>query len=103
MHSTLATLSYQGKKWVGTADGEWKNQEYELLSFRYVWGGFGSGPGGPSTGKFNVGWGKQLTGRRIKGLRGIRKCPIGKLAFHSYAKCVGAISAAGHRKKSIHW
>jgi hypothetical protein len=43
-YSTLDTLSYQGKKWVGTADGEWKHQEYELLSSRYVRGDFGSGP-----------------------------------------------------------
>jgi hypothetical protein len=60
IYSTLATLSYQGKKWVGGADGEWKYQAYELLSFRYVRGGFGSGPGGPSTGRFKVGWGKQI-------------------------------------------
>jgi hypothetical protein len=37
-------------------------------------------------------------------VRGYRKCPIGKPAFDSYAKCVRAcvpcvISAAGHRKK----
>jgi hypothetical protein len=99
-YSTLATLSYQGKKWVGGADGEWKYQAYELLSFRYVRGGFGSGPGGPSTGGFKVGWGKQLTQGGGKDIREIRKCPIGKPAFNSsYAKCVGAISAAGHRKK----
>jgi hypothetical protein len=38
-YSTLATLSYQGKKWVGGAKGKWKAQEYELLSFRFVRGG----------------------------------------------------------------
>jgi hypothetical protein len=38
-YSTQATLSYQGKKWVGGAKGEWCKQEYQLLSFRYVRGG----------------------------------------------------------------
>jgi hypothetical protein len=60
-YSTLATLSYQGKKWVGGANGKWKALEYQLLSFRYVEGGFGPGPGKSHTGRFKVGWGDQLT------------------------------------------
>jgi hypothetical protein len=51
-YSTLATLFYQGKKWVGGAKGKWKAQEYELLSFRFVRGGLRG-----STARFKVGWG----------------------------------------------
>jgi hypothetical protein len=95
-YSTLATLSYQGKKWVGGASGKWKAQEYKLLSICYVRGGLRhSGPGGSSLAKFRAWWGGGGTG--VTG--GIRKCFIGKPAFHSYATCVRAISAAGHRKK----
>ena len=42
-YSTQDTLSYQGKKWVGGANGKWKAQEHELLSSRYVRGGFRGG------------------------------------------------------------
>jgi hypothetical protein len=48
-----------------------------------------------------VGWGdcrqSNFAGSGITG--GIRKCPIGRAAFNSYAECVHAINAAGHRKK----
>ena len=88
----LATLSYQGKKLVGGAKGKWQPQEYELLSFRYVRGGFRG-----STARFKVGWGDQLPSGQGGGTGGIRKCPIGRAAFDSYAECVRAISAAGHR------
>jgi hypothetical protein len=90
-------LSYQGKKWVGGAKGKWQAQEYELLSFRYVSGGFRG-----MTARFKVGWGDQLPNSRSQGgdfLGGIRKCPIGKAAFQSYGKCVRAISGAGLEKK----
>jgi hypothetical protein len=39
-YCTKTTLTYRGKKWVGGANGEWRNQEYELLSFRYLESGF---------------------------------------------------------------
>jgi hypothetical protein len=99
-YSTQATLSYQGKKWVGGANGKWWDQEYQLLSFRYVRGGFrGTGPGVIAGARFNVGWGTQLMQGWGGITGGIRKCPIGRAAFDSYAECVRAISAAVHRKK----
>jgi hypothetical protein len=94
-YSTLATLSYGGKKWAGGAKGKWKPQVYKLLSFRYVRAGFR----GQQTTKFKVWWGSRS--RSGGEASGIGKCPIGKPAFHSYHKCVRAISDADHRKKKV--
>ena len=93
-YSTLATLSYKGKKWAGGAKGKWKPQVYKLLSFRYVSAGFR----GHQTTKFKVWWGSSRTASES---RGIGKCPIGRPAFDSYHKCVRAISDADHRKKKV--
>jgi hypothetical protein len=106
-YSTLATLSYQGKKWVRGANGKWKAREYQLLSFRYVRGGFrGTGPGVSSTARFNVGWGQQLTQGGGKVTGGLRKCPIGKAAFHSYAECrmcACHFCCGPPQEEGIHW
>jgi hypothetical protein len=57
---TTATLTYQGKKWVGGANGEWHNQEYELLSFRYLESGFPELPNSERRARSKVGWGAKL-------------------------------------------
>ena len=94
-YSTMAALTYQGQKWVGGANGVWHGQEYELLSFRFARGGFRG-----SNERYKVGWGHELMQGRKKGpVGGYTTCPIGQPAFGSYAKCVRAISAGGHRKK----
>jgi hypothetical protein len=61
-YSPLATLSYQDKKWVGGAKGKWQAQVFELLSFRYVRGGFRG-----MTARSKVGWGDRNEARvRLK-------------------------------------